>query len=66
MDINLRSVTAVTYLGWGITSLSNLCMHFDFSRPLAEHPYQSYLKYLEEKLIHMHWACAKTVGHCIT
>ena len=25
-------------------------MHFDFPRPLVEHSYQSYLKYLEEKL----------------
>ena len=47
MEINLRSVAAVTSLGGGITSLRNICMHFDFLRPLA---YQSYLKYLEEKL----------------
>ena len=26
-------------------------MHFDFPRPLAEHSYQSYPKYLEDKLI---------------
>ena len=25
-------------------------MHFDFPQPLAEHSYQSYLKYLEEIL----------------
>ena len=49
MDINLRSVAAVTSLGGGLT-LRNLCMHFDFPRPLADHSYQSYLKYLEEKL----------------
>ena len=42
MDINLRS------LGGGLTSLRNLCMHFDFPRPLAEHSYQSYLEYLEK------------------
>ena len=51
MDINLRSVAAVTSLGEGPT-LKNLCMHFDFPRRLAEHSYQSYLKYLEEKLTH--------------
>ena len=51
MAINLRSVVAVTSLGGGITSLRNLCMHLDFPRPLAEHSYESYLKYLEEKLI---------------
>ena len=50
MDINLRYVAAVTSLGGGLTSLRNLCMHFYFPRPLAEHSYQSYLKYLEEKL----------------
>ena len=50
MDINLRSVAAVTYLGGGLASLRNL---FDFPRPLAEHSYQSYLKYPEEKLAHM-------------
>ena len=58
MDINLRSVAVVTSLGGGrggggggggLTSLRNLCMRFDFPRPLAEHSYQSYLKYLEEK-----------------
>ena len=27
-------------------------MYFDFPRSLAEHSYQSYLKYLEEKLTH--------------
>ena len=37
MDINLRSVVAVTSLGGGLTSLRNLCMHLDFPRPLAEH-----------------------------
>ena len=51
MDINLRSVAAVTSLGEGLTPLRNLCMYFDFPQPLAEHSYQSYLKYLEEKLI---------------
>ena len=51
MDINLRSVAAVTSLGGDLTSLRNLCMHFDFPRPLAEHSFQSYLKYLEENLI---------------
>ena len=50
MDMNLRSVAAVTSLGGGLASLKKLCMHFDFPRPLAEHSYQSYLKYLEEKL----------------
>ena len=49
MDINLRSIAAVTSLGGGLT-LINLCMHFDFSQPLAEHSYQSYITYLEEKL----------------
>ena len=44
--INLRSVAVVTSLGGGLTSLRNLCMHFDFPPPLAEHSYQSYLKYL--------------------
>ena len=34
MDINLKSVAAVTSLGGGITSLRNLCMHFDFPRSL--------------------------------
>ena len=48
MDINLRSVVVVTSLGGGITSLRNLCMHFDFPQPLAEHSYQSYLKFLEK------------------
>ena len=51
MASNLRSVVAVTSLEGGLTSLRNLCMHFDFPLPLAEHSYQSYLKYLEEKLI---------------
>ena len=41
MDINLRYVAAVTSLG-------NLCMHFDFPQPHAEHSCQSYLKYLEK------------------
>ena len=36
MDINLRSVAAVT-------SLRNICIHFDFPQPPAEHTYQSYL-----------------------
>ena len=49
MDINLRSVAVVTSLGGALT-LRNLCMHFDFPQPLAEHSYQSYLKYLEGKL----------------
>ena len=49
MDINLRSVAAVTTLGGGIT-LINLCMHFDFPQPLVEHSYQSYITFLEEKL----------------
>ena len=47
-NINSRSVAVVTSLGGGITSLRNLCMHFDFPQPLAEHSYQSYLKYLEK------------------
>ena len=50
MDINFRYVAAVTSLGGGPASLRNICMHFDFPQPLAEHSYQSYLKYLEEKL----------------
>ena len=49
MGINLRYVAAVTSLGGGLTSLINLCMHFDFPQQLAEYSYQSYLKYLEEK-----------------
>ena len=48
MDINLRSVAVVTSLGGGLTSLRNLCMHFDFPQPLADHSYQSYLKYFEK------------------
>ena len=51
MGINLRYVAALTSLGGGLT-LRNLCIHFDFPRPLAEHSYQSYLQYLEEKLTH--------------
>ena len=47
MDINLRYVAVVTSLGGGLTSLRNLCIHFDFPQPLAEHSYQSYLMYLE-------------------
>ena len=39
MDIDLRSVAAVTTLGGGIT-LINLCMSFDFPQLLAEHSYQ--------------------------
>ena len=39
MDINLRYVAAVTSLKGDLT----------FLRPLAEHSYQSYLKYPEEK-----------------
>ena len=46
MDINLRSVASVTSLGEVLT-LINICMHFDFPQPLAEHSYQSYLKYIE-------------------
>ena len=49
MDINLRSVVAVTSLGE--TSLRNLCTHFDFPQPLADHSYRSDLKFLEEELI---------------
>ena len=49
MDINLRFVAAVTSLGVGLT-LRNLCMHFDFPQPLAEDSYQSFLKYLQEKI----------------
>ena len=41
MDINLRYVAAVT---------SKRGPHFP--QPLAEQSYQSYLKYLEEKLTH--------------
>ena len=52
MDINLRSVAAVTSLGGGLTSLRNPFIHFDFPRPFGEHSYQSYPKYLEEKLTH--------------
>ena len=48
VDINLRAVAVVISLGGGLTSLRNLCMHFDFPQPLAEHSYQSYLKYLEK------------------
>ena len=44
-----RSVADVTTLGGGLT-LINLSMHFDFSQPLAEHSYQSYITYLEKKL----------------
>ena len=51
VDINLRSIVDVTSLEGGLASLRNLCMHFDFPRPLTGHPYQSYLKYLEEKVI---------------
>ena len=51
MHINLRSAVAVTSLGEGLASLRNLCIHFDFPQPPAEHSYQGYLKYLEEKLI---------------
>ena len=53
VDINLRSVAAVTSLGGGLT-LKNHCMHFDFPQlsPLPEHSYQNILKYLEEKLTH--------------
>ena len=47
MDINLRSVAVVTSLGGGVASLRNLCMHFEFLQPLAEHSYQSYLEYIE-------------------
>ena len=42
MDINLRSVAAVTSLGGGL-ALIHLCMHFDFPQPLTEHSYQSYI-----------------------
>ena len=48
MDINLRSVAVVTSLGGGLAFLRNLCMHFDFPQPFAEHSYQSYLEYLEK------------------
>ena len=48
MDINLRYVAAVTFFRRGL-ALRNLCMHFDFPRTFAEHSYQSYLKYREEK-----------------
>ena len=48
MHINLRYADVVTSLGGGLTSLRNLCMHFGFPQPLAEHSYQSYLKYLEK------------------
>ena len=63
MDINLRSVAVVASLGGGLTSLRNLCMHFDFPQPLAEHSYQSYLEYLEKltqevKKGQLHWSCA--------
>ena len=50
MGINLRSVAVVTSLGGGLTTLRNLCMHFNFPQSQAEHSYQSYLKYLDEKL----------------
>ena len=48
VDINLRSVAVVTSLGGGLTSLRNLCMHFHFPQPLADHSYQSYHEYLEK------------------
>ena len=48
MDIDLRSVAVITSLGGGLTSLRNLCMQFDFPQPIAEHSYQSHLKYLEK------------------
>ena len=49
MDINLRSVAAVTSLGGDLT-LINIYMHFDFPQPLAENSYQSYITYLETKV----------------
>ena len=36
MGINLTSVDVVTSLVGGLTSSRNLCMHFDFPRPLAQ------------------------------
>ena len=50
VDINLRYVVAATSLEVGITSLKDLCLPFDSPQPPAERSYQSYLKYLEEKL----------------
>ena len=70
MDINLRSVAVVTSLGGGLTSLRNLCMHFDFPQPLAEHSYQSYLEYLEKLTQEVKKdnciGHVQTVAHCIT
>ena len=60
MDINLRYVAA---LGGGLT-LRNLCTHFDFPRPLAEHSYQSYLKYLEEIFTHKKLKTKIALGMC--
>ena len=37
MGINLRSAAAVTSLGGDLTSLRNLCMHFDIPQPLNIH-----------------------------
>ena len=60
MGINLRSVAAVTSLGGDLTFLDHVL-----------NSYQSYLKYLEEKLARRRLKkkialdVCKNVGHCI-
>ena len=51
IDINLRSVAAATSAGGGLTLLKNVCTTFDFPPPVGEHPYQRYLRYIEQKAV---------------
>ena len=46
IDINLRSVMAATSMGGGITILRRLCTDFNFPQPVAEHPYNNYMKHV--------------------
>ena len=51
IDINLRSVIAATSGGGGLTTLRRMCTDFNFPEPITEHPYNRYLKHLEDNSV---------------
>ena len=50
LDINLRSVIATTSGGGGLTTLRRMCTEFYFPEPITKHPYNRYLKHLENSV----------------
>jgi len=47
VDINLRSVVAITAAGGGLASLRRFCTNFNFPEPVTENSYNNYLHHLE-------------------